>query len=524
MAVYIIVTTIRIRAHRAHPFYSVGLSPRAVVKSDNLAPVRGVTFPDAPTSFGARFGAVAATSRHNRLMTQTRPQADRFISGLPPVLARSIEWLRRALNLPARAAVTSSDTVVGSAELKRIVLRERARSDRTGSSLSLILLDSAGERGLEDQLDAWTLAISKRVRCTDSVGWYDTRTVGIVLTDTDHEGALIVVRQLRTHLPADASRARWRIFVHPEHTAASEPRRKSGEGESEDPLDLLRSPSRLVSTEPLHPSASSRRSAPSTRLTESSAVQLAAATLVLARPHAARRGEAGVVSRMESRPTPETTSRGSTGVEFGALQSLLLARTSPLKRCVDILGASLALALLSPVMLTAALAVKLTSPGPILFRQQRAGLGGRAFAFYKFRSMCVDAEQRKQELLGRNEQTGPVFKIASDPRITRVGRFLRRTSIDELPQLWNVLKGDMSLVGPRPPILSEVKDYERWQRRRLEIKGGLTCIWQVSGRSSILFNDWVRLDLRYVEQASALTDASLLARTLPAVLTCRGAH
>lgn len=437
------------------------------------------------------------------------------------MLARMIEWLRRALHLPTRASVPSSEFVVGSDELRRLVLRERARSDRTGSSLSLILVDGGGDRALEDQLDTWASGISNRVRCTDAVGWYDNRTIGIVLTETDHEGALIVIRQLRSHLPADAGKARWRVFVHPEHTAAPQPRRRSEGGGLEDPLDLLRSPARQAPETPAEPTS---RHSTHTWGSGETGSRHAAATLVRTRPHIASRDSATAVAKKEPQSAPSAGVLEGMAVEVGALQSLLLVRSSPFKRGVDILGASVALLVLSPVMLAAAIAVKLSSPGPVLFRQQRAGLGGRPFAFYKFRSMCVDAEQRKQALLEKNEQTGPVFKIASDPRITRVGRFLRRTSIDELPQLWNVLRGDMSLVGPRPPIVAEVKDYAPWQRRRLEITGGLTCIWQVSGRSSILFNDWVRLDLRYVRQASVLTDVRLLARTIPAVLTCRGAH
>lgn len=444
------------------------------------------------------------------------------------------QWLRRWTSSRGERLVDHSDLVVSAAEFRRIVLRERARSDRNSSSLSLVLLDAGSDRRLEDALDSWALTIARRVRCTDAVGWHDSRTIGIVLTDTDHEGALMVVRHLRSALPQDASRAHWRVLVHPEHTASGNSsgnnsggsatgKRRSGDGS--DPLDLLRAPARG----PAARNESQRREGNSGSHHTSDAgphngavgtrraVSARSQTLVARTAVAASLQSQVDASRGASAPDVSD-------VELGALQNILLVHSSPLKRAIDVVGAATALVVLSPVMLAAALAVKLTSPGPVFFRQERAGLGGRPFAFYKFRSMCVDAEQRKQELLSKNEQTGPVFKMAADPRITPVGRFLRRTSIDELPQLWNVLTGDMSLVGPRPPIVAEVANYERWQRRRLEIKGGLTCIWQVSGRSSILFNDWVRLDLRYVEQASLSADVSLLARTIPAVLTCRGAH
>jgi exopolysaccharide biosynthesis polyprenyl glycosylphosphotransferase len=193
------------------------------------------------------------------------------------------------------------------------------------------------------------------------------------------------------------------------------------------------------------------------------------------------------------------------------------------KRCIDIVASSLMLLLLAPVMLTAALIVKLTSKGPVLFTQERCGLRGRRFTMYKFRSMVVDAEAMKKSLLEQNEASGPVFKMRDDPRITRIGAFLRRTSLDELPQLFNVLRGEMSLVGPRPPVPDEVAEYAPWQRRRLSVKPGLTCTWQVSGRSLIQFEEWMQMDLEYINGWSLRRDFSLLFRTVPAVLTRSGA-
>ena len=194
------------------------------------------------------------------------------------------------------------------------------------------------------------------------------------------------------------------------------------------------------------------------------------------------------------------------------------------KRWFDLVAASLLILILSPVMLAAAVLIKLTSPGPVLFRQERMGLNGRRFTMYKFRSMYVDAEARLKELMDKNEMSGPVFKMADDPRITPVGRFLRKFSIDELPQLFNVVKGDMSLVGPRPPIYREVKEYQRWQRRRLSMRPGITCIWQVSGRNEIDFEEWMALDLQYIDNWSFWLDLKLLFKTIPAVLAGRGAH
>jgi lipopolysaccharide/colanic/teichoic acid biosynthesis glycosyltransferase len=178
---------------------------------------------------------------------------------------------------------------------------------------------------------------------------------------------------------------------------------------------------------------------------------------------------------------------------------------------------------LLPLFLVVGLLIKLTSKGPILFKQERVGLNGKSFRMLKFRSMVVNAEQLKARLEALNEQSGPVFKMKNDPRITSVGRFIRRYSIDELPQLINVLRGDMSIVGPRPPVPKEVAKYEPWQRRRLSVRPGLTCIWQVSGRNHISFQDWMYLDMRYIDHWSLSQDFDLILRTVPVVLTGRGA-
>jgi lipopolysaccharide/colanic/teichoic acid biosynthesis glycosyltransferase len=174
-------------------------------------------------------------------------------------------------------------------------------------------------------------------------------------------------------------------------------------------------------------------------------------------------------------------------------------------------------------MLVIALIIRLTSPGPAIFRQERCGLNGRRFVFYKFRSMCEDAEALRASVEHMNQRE-LVFKIANDPRLTPVGRWLRKFSIDECPQFWNVLKGDMSLVGPRPAIPEEVEQYKRWQRRRLRMRPGLTCLWAVSGRDEVDFETWMKLDMEYIDRWSLALDWKIILRTLPSVLTGRGAH
>jgi exopolysaccharide biosynthesis polyprenyl glycosylphosphotransferase len=210
---------------------------------------------------------------------------------------------------------------------------------------------------------------------------------------------------------------------------------------------------------------------------------------------------------------------------------LLVFRTTPdiswqlvCKRLLDIAGAAVGLAVAGPLlMLPAAIAIRCSSPGPILFRQKRSGLHGRVFTMLKFRSMVDNAEMLKAELQKFNEMSGPVFKITEDPRVTGIGRFLRKTSLDELPQLWNVLLGDMSLVGPRPLPVREVEQFDPWHRRRLSVKPGLTCLWQISGRNEIDFEEWMRLDLQYIDNWSLRHDLAILLRTIPVVLTGVGA-
>lgn len=193
------------------------------------------------------------------------------------------------------------------------------------------------------------------------------------------------------------------------------------------------------------------------------------------------------------------------------------------KFAIDKIGALAGLLILSPIVAATALAIKLDNRGPILFAQERSGLNGRKFKMLKFRTMEVDAEKKKAELAERNEMSGPVFKISNDPRVTRVGKVLRKFSIDEIPQFINVLKGEMSLVGPRPPLPKEVAAYEPWQRRKLSVQPGVTCLWQVNGRNNIDFEHWMKLDLEYIDNWSLWLDTKLIARTIPAVLKSKGA-
>jgi len=196
-----------------------------------------------------------------------------------------------------------------------------------------------------------------------------------------------------------------------------------------------------------------------------------------------------------------------------------------MKRCIDILGAALGLIVLIPLFMVIYLLIKIEGRGgPVFFKQKRIGKGGKPFYMYKFRSMVLDAEALKVTLLERNEASGPVFKIRQDPRITKVGKFIRKTSIDELPQLVNVIKGEMSLVGPRPALPDEVEQYTLFERQRLSVTPGLTCYWQVSGRNNISFHEWVAMDLRYISERNTSVDLGLILKTVLVLFGSKDAY
>ena len=188
------------------------------------------------------------------------------------------------------------------------------------------------------------------------------------------------------------------------------------------------------------------------------------------------------------------------------------------KRGIDIVGSLAGITLLSPLYLVVAIWIKLDSKGPIIFSQERVGLNGKRFNMYKFRSMVINAEELKEKLAKQNERKGPMFKIKEDPRVTKIGKFIRKTSIDELPQLINILKGEMSIVGPRPSLPKEVEQFEDWMMTRLEVKPGLTCFWQVQGRDDIPFEEWMELDVKYVRERNLLLDIKLILKTFTVLL------
>ena len=372
-------------------------------------------------------------------------------------------------------------------EFRLILERERARADRSGDKFSLVVFDLGDTNdgsGSSVSLEHLTRILFRRIRLTDTVGWFDDKSIGTVLPGTTGEGAWKFADDVHKKTSAIASYYTYRVYTYPTEGTADEKRVSDFPRHQEVPHQYDR-----VSFE----------------------------GFFIKNPTPSR----GYVSPMPLKSAVPFRSPQKL-VENG--ETLFARPMPPWKRGLDLLGATVGLILFSPLMLGISIAIKLTSPGPVIFKQMRAGLGGKPFVFYKFRTMINGAEKLKKDLLARNEQTGPVFKIKNDPRVTSIGRFLRKTSIDELPQFWNVLKGDMSLVGPRPPTLDEVPKYETWQNRRLDVTPGITCIWQVSGRSEIGFLDWVRMDIRYIRRIKFLHDLQILFQTLSSVLLRKGAR
>lgn len=382
------------------------------------------------------------------------------------------KMLRRRSLQPGDSPRFEADLQVRAQHLNKILERERTRADRTGRPLSMVLIGYDGRSRKRQDAAIIVHVMQHRARITDDVGWFDKDTGFAVLPDTPVEGgrrfAGIVCRQLRER----GIKTSFAIYQYA-------PLRRS------DNDDWGRGGGHRLPRETA-PNGHERR------------------------------------QREPVHAVAATTGRDD-GEAVHELQPLMAEGLPWWKRTTDLLVAGGALALCWPLLVGVGLAVKLDSPGPAIFKQQRAGLGGKPFGIWKFRTMRRDAEQLRDQLLAVNEQDGPAFKIRQDPRVTRLGAFLRKTSLDELPQLVNVLLGDMTLVGPRPLPIKESDACEPWQKYRLDVTPGLTCIWQVWGRSTVSFSDWVRMDLQYRRRRTPRHDLKIMLATVPAVLKQRGA-
>ena len=343
-----------------------------------------------------------------------------------------------------------------------ILHRECARSERNGHEFCLVVVWAAGV-STPKHLSKLARLLCRRARATDEVGWFEKGRLCVILPDTSEEGAMSFVRDI-------TESANFR-GISPICNVLGYRGQMHSDNERMDADQIARG------------------------------IDYAGQD----------------ISVPDFRPlTPLRT------VSAGDVSTLLLKPLPWWKRFIDVVLGSTILLVALPFMAAAAIAIKLSDRGPIFFRQRRAGLGGRPFTIFKFRTMVLDADLKKSRLREKSEQDGPAFKLKHDPRITRVGRFLRETSIDELPQLFNVLLGDMSLVGPRPLPVEESNRCATWHRRRLDVTPGLTCIWQVHGRSKVTFAEWIRMDRRYIRAQSIFHDLKLIIMTVPSVLLRRG--
>ena len=376
-----------------------------------------------------------------------------------------MRWWRTIFKDQPASAAPPAKLPARTAEFNRILERERTRADRTCRPLSMVLLGQAAKRPHPSRTSIIVESMRQRARVTDEVGLFDLHTGFAILPDTPIQGARRFVDEVARQLKLRQIETSFALYQYVPPASDFDDDSSGSTGRDSDQI---------------------------------------------------RGVEVG----------KGVTVPSDTAAVYETANCLRHAFASGLprwKRAADIVAASSGLLLTWPLLLTVGIAIKLDSPGPVIFKQQRAGLGGKPFAIWKFRTMRADAEHLRHTLLDINEQDGPAFKLKRDPRVTRIGGILRKTSLDELPQLINILTGDMTLVGPRPLPMLEAKACEAWQQRRLDVTPGLTCIWQVWGRSSVSFNEWVRMDLRYQRQRTPWHDLKIILATVPAVLRQRGA-
>lgn len=444
----------------------------------------------------------------------------------------------------SRPAPRGLQKVLSEEQIKDTIRRETSRSDRTGRQFSVVLFAvTRSDRRWTVSTCRMARVLLSRVRQTDDVGWFDERHLCALLPDTPAAGARIFAARTCDEIARRQPRPTSVVYGYPGSfpfdgdgdSNGSDENPKNGNGHNGHAAAKTRAVEwrntgpHLANGNGLHHgngNGNGHARAAAGRSIVDTGGPLAvvdAPTATTAGLAVAERGELveyfldGVSSALKQ-PKSSVSNIPDVALEDSFVEPMPLW-----KRVFDLVFASIGLVLISPILIGAAIAIKLSSPGPVIFKQKRTGLGGKNFTIYKFRTMCVDAEKYQAELRKLNEQDGPAFKLTNDPRVFKVGQFLRKTSIDELPQLINVLKGEMSLVGPRPLPVKEQGGCEQWQRHRLNVTPGLTCIWQVDGRSEVTFDEWVRMDVAYMRQRSLWSDVSILLRTVPSVLMRKGA-
>jgi lipopolysaccharide/colanic/teichoic acid biosynthesis glycosyltransferase len=432
---------------------------------------------------------------------------------------------------------SGSDCLCNAAQMERVLRREIARADRGGRGFSLVLFrvkpgqpDYQGTRALVHVL-------LKRARLTDEVGWFSEGYLCAMLTGTPEHGARIFAEGVIETVSRHAPRPVAVVYSYPSANVSlpgalgAAPRgaaqlsaaQADRSDEDHDDHD-----DEIHGDQGGHNRVNGKANGHALKHVNGEGAS-----------SDSRSSGAPVAARLDHQPTHQPTKAArdllkfvqsgfeneieEPGLPAGHVGDLLAAPLPFWKRVIDIVGALCGILIFSPLMIVAAIGVRLSSPGPIIFKQKRSGLAGRPFQIYKFRTMVNNAESKRKELEALSEQDGPAFKITNDPRLTTVGKILRKTSVDELPQFFNVLKGDMSLVGPRPLPCSESEGCLPWQKHRMNITPGLTCIWQVKGRSRVGFDDWVRMDMAYMRRRTFWRDIQIIFATIPAVLLRRGA-
>ena len=389
------------------------------------------------------------------------------------------------------------------AAFEQLLRNERARSLRSGQPFCLLRFTPQDDHTATQAVGVLVDYLSGRLREIDELGWLDSHRLGVVLPYTAPERGWNIVDDVCQHWPSELSRPNCEVFRYPSSLidqpgggdhgtpVSRNGAEQNGNGASNQGDGAARNGTGLCDT---------GNGVDGTQISGN-----------------------GTDRNGADRNGASSGRDGNADRQTEGMEPFFVLEMPWWKRGIDIIGSVTGLILTSPILLAAAVAIKMTSPGPILFRQRRSGAGDKPFVIYKFRTMRIGAEDEKEALRIHSEQDGPAFKMADDPRVTRLGRLLRQTSIDELPQFWNVLKGEMSLVGPRPLPCAESDASEHWHRRRLDVAPGITGSWQVNGRSSIPFADWARLDLRYAGSVSLTHDLKILVMTIPAVLSRRGA-
>ncbi|MEM6331324.1 MAG: sugar transferase [Planctomycetota bacterium] len=409
------------------------------------------------------------------------------------------QWLARVTG--ASSGRGGLDTLLDASQFEHAATCERMRVDRNGSVLAMLLIQLPDGAKHSEQAEHLATLLDSRLRLTDTAGLLRDGRFGVLLPDTPFDGAWKVAQDINAALcgtakfetaagdaveenpPVPQQQAAFEVLIYPD-------------GSSDEPWQ----------TGPpagAHPAAQPAAEP----VTQPATLQTA---------------------EVSSRTVSASGSVPATGVESGpacrasSFDALFVRPTPFWKRATDVFVGTLGLTVAAPVVAACAGAVALTSKGSPFFVQYREGAGGRRFKMYKIRTMEVDADSRKSDLRRHSEQDGPAFKMTRDPRVTRVGRVLRALSLDELPQLLNVVRGEMSLVGPRPLPVDESQRCKPWQRQRLQVAPGITCIWQVRGRNIVPFDEWIRMDLQYIKQRSPLQDARLILETGPSLLFSRG--